>query len=172
MEDFKPIDQSGDELGVQADEYVNVLKKDICGWWFAQNKNGESGWVPANFLEEKLKDKNDEKLDAGGLGNFFIALEGWVWLIIKQSLNTFIYRYDGITSDELSFPKDAILELVLSSYDGWPTLKYNNQIGRAPLMLLELWNDKKEKCQKKNDGVSKIVIKPEIMFDDIGESHL
>ena len=76
LEDFKPIDQSGDELGVQADEYVNVLKKDICGWWFAQNKNGESGWVPANFLEEKLKDKNDEKLDAGGLGNFFIALEG------------------------------------------------------------------------------------------------
>ena len=75
LEDFIPIDQSGDELGLKAEEYVNVLKKDICGWWFAENQNGESGWVPANFLEEKLKDTNDEKLHAGGLGNFFIALE-------------------------------------------------------------------------------------------------
>ena len=75
LEDFIPIDQSGDELGVKAEEYVNVLKKDICGWWFAQNENGESGWLPANFLEEKMKDKNDEKLDAGELGKFFIALE-------------------------------------------------------------------------------------------------
>jgi len=75
LEDFIPIDQSGDELGLKAEEYVNVLKKDICGWWFAENENGESGWAPANFLEEKLQDKNDEKLDAGALGNFFIALE-------------------------------------------------------------------------------------------------
>ena len=75
LEDFIPIDQSGDELGVKAEEYVNVLKKDICGWWFAQNENGESGWLPANFLEEKMKDRNDEKLDAGGLGKFFTALE-------------------------------------------------------------------------------------------------
>ena len=84
----------------------------------------------------------------------------------------FIDRYDGVTSDELSFPKDAILELVHSSYDGWPTLKYNNKIGRAPLMLLELWNEKKEKCQKRKNAVCKIFIKPEINFDDIGESHL
>ena len=78
LEDFIPIDQSGDELGLKAEEYVNVLKKDICGWWpwwFAENENGESGWVPANFLEEKLKDRNDEKLDAGGLRKIFIALE-------------------------------------------------------------------------------------------------
>ena len=84
----------------------------------------------------------------------------------------FIDRYDGVTNDELSFPKDAILELVHSSYDGWPTLKYNNKIGRAPLMLLELWNEKKEKCQKRKNAVCKILIKPELNFDDIGESHL
>ena len=77
-----------------------------------------------------------------------------------------------MTNDELSFPKDAILELVHSSYDGWPTLKYNNQIGRAPLMLLEIWNEKKEKYQKRKNTVFKIFIQPEIKFDDIGESHL
>ena len=75
LEDFIPIDQSSDELGVKAEENVNVLKKDICGWWFAQNENVESGWVPANFLEEKMKDRNDEKLATGGLGKYFIALE-------------------------------------------------------------------------------------------------
>lgn len=39
-------------------------------------------------------------------------------------------------------------------------------------MLLELWNDKKEKCQKRKNAVCKIFIKPEINFDDIGEAHL
>lgn len=91
---------------------------------------------------------------------------------MKQNKFTFIDRYDGITNDELSFPKGAILELVQSSYDGWPTVKYNNQIGRAPLMLLEIWNERKEKYQTRKNTVCKIFIKPEINFDDIGESHL
>ena len=87
-----------------------------------------------------------------------------------------LLRYDGMTADELSFPKDAILELVQTSYDGWPTLKYKNHIGRAPLILLEIWNQKKEN-RMRNEGlrrtlstVSRIHIQPKIEWDDIGES--
>ena len=75
LEDFEPIDDSGDELKIKAGESLQVLKKDMCGWWFAQNENGDSGWVPANFLEEKEIDRNDKNLDAGKLGNTFISLE-------------------------------------------------------------------------------------------------
>ena len=81
--------------------------------------------------------------------------------------------------DELSFPKGVVLELVATSYDGWPTLKYRNKIGRAPLILLEIWNEVKERNQNsimKNEilsrTISKIQIKPEIELGDIGESNL
>ena len=74
LEDFIPESQS-DELKIKAGEFLNVLYKDICGWWFGQNENGDSGWVPANYLEEKAADRNNEELDAERLGKNFISLE-------------------------------------------------------------------------------------------------
>ena len=46
-------------------------------------------------------------------------------------------RYDKRAKDELTFKKDAILELVSSSCDGWPLFKYENEVGRAPFIILQ-----------------------------------
>ena len=80
LEDFTPIaapevPDSETELEIKKGEHVNVIKKDISGWWFAQNEDGSSGWVPANYLEEKSKDQNDKNLNVGAAGTFFIATE-------------------------------------------------------------------------------------------------
>ena len=91
LEDFIPERQS-DELKIKAGEFLNVLYKDICGWWFGQNENGDSGWVPANYLEEKAADRNNEELDAERLGKNFISLEAWVVKIKDISLIIMVSR--------------------------------------------------------------------------------
>ena len=85
------------------------------------------------------------------------------------------YYFYGVTDDELSFPKGVVLELVATSYDGWPTLKYKNKIGRAPLILLEIWNEVKERNRNsimKNEILGRTVSLIKSKMGDIGESNL
>ena len=69
LEDFNS-NHEGD-LNVEAGDYVIVIKKNVCGWWFAENHNGESGWISANFLEAKSADL---ALIVGAMGDTFIAI--------------------------------------------------------------------------------------------------
>ena len=49
LEDFSPINP--EELKMVKGETINILKKELTGWWFAENKETEEfGWVPANYL--------------------------------------------------------------------------------------------------------------------------
>ena len=73
QEDFI-TDHEGD-LNVEAGDYVIVLKKNVCGWWFAENNEGDSGWISASFLEAKSIDKKDEALIVGEMGDTFIAIK-------------------------------------------------------------------------------------------------
>lgn len=69
LEDFNS-NHEGD-LNVEAGDYVIVIKKNVCGWWFAENHNGERGWISANFLEAKSADL---ALIVGAMGDTFIAI--------------------------------------------------------------------------------------------------
>ena len=73
QEDFI-TDHEGD-LNVEAGDNVIVLEKNVCGWWFAENHEGDSGWIAANFLEAKSVDKKDQALIAGEMGDTFIAIK-------------------------------------------------------------------------------------------------
>ena len=73
QEDFI-TDHEGD-LNIEAGDYVTVLEKNVCGWWFAENRDGDSGWISASFLEAKSVDKKDQALIAGEMGDTFIALK-------------------------------------------------------------------------------------------------
>ena len=73
MKDYQSDSQ--EDLKVEAGDYVTVMRKDFSGWWLAQNRNYEMGWIPASFLEEKSLDKKDNKLSIGKLGDDFIALK-------------------------------------------------------------------------------------------------
>jgi len=73
QEDFNS-EHEGD-LNVEAGDYVIVLKKNVCGWWFAENHDGDSGWIAANFLEAKSVDKKNQALIAGEMSDTFIAIK-------------------------------------------------------------------------------------------------
>ena len=69
LEDFNS-NYEGD-LNVEAGDYVIVMQKNVCGWWFAENHNGERGWISTGFLEAKAADL---ALNVGAMGDTFIAI--------------------------------------------------------------------------------------------------
>ena len=69
LEDFNSNHE--DDLNVEAGDYVIVMKKNVSGWWVAENHNGERGWISANFLEAKSADL---ALIVGAMGDTFIAI--------------------------------------------------------------------------------------------------
>ena len=69
LEDFNS-NHEGD-LNVEAGDYVIVMKKNVCGWWFAENSKGERGWISANFLEAKSADL---AIIVGKMGDIFNAI--------------------------------------------------------------------------------------------------
>ena len=48
-----------------------------------------------------------------------------------------MFSYRAKTNDELTFPDMAIMNLVETSYDGWPVVEYNGKQGKVPAVLLE-----------------------------------
>ena len=46
-------------------------------------------------------------------------------------------RHAATLDDEISFPSNAIVIFIESSWDGWPMVEYNGMTGRAPAVLLE-----------------------------------
>ena len=65
-------------------------------------------------------------------------------LIYCNSLKLFgkiIFSYRAKTDDELTFPDMAILNLVETSFDGWPVVEYNGKQGKVPAVLLEPYKE-------------------------------
>ena len=50
---------------------------------------------------------------------------------------TLFFSYRAKNNDELTFPDMAVVNLVETSYDGWPVVEYNGKQGKVPAVLLE-----------------------------------
>jgi len=125
IESFEPEDKNSEELKINSGDFVNVITKQPSGWWFVQLDGTEKfGWVPANYLESETGkiEAVDKKFEAGAK------------YLTKE-------KYDSKLEDEISFPENAIVIFMESSWDGWPVIEYNGKIGRAPAVLLEKYND-------------------------------
>ncbi|KAI8997874.1 P-loop containing nucleoside triphosphate hydrolase protein [Pilobolus umbonatus] len=51
---FSP--QQHGEIGFEQDDVLEILEKDVQGWWLAR-VNGREGWAPSNYLREFLPPK-------------------------------------------------------------------------------------------------------------------
>ncbi len=51
--DYDPMEEMDIRL-IRGDEY-NVIDNSREYWWKARNKNGEEGYIPSNYVEEKSK---------------------------------------------------------------------------------------------------------------------
>jgi len=51
MYDYEPEEGDDDEVPMTAGEVVDVINSDNSDWWLIRTSKGETGLVPANYLE-------------------------------------------------------------------------------------------------------------------------
>ncbi|EGW04440.1 NADPH oxidase organizer 1 [Cricetulus griseus] len=98
-----------------------VLPK-LPGWWLVENKDQQTAWFPAPYLEEVAQGQGQESdLALQGCGTQFCATQA----------------YEGSRTDELSVPAGARVYVLETSDRGWWLCRYNGRVGLFPAVLLQ-----------------------------------
>ncbi|CAO2642207.1 NADPH oxidase organizer 1 [Lemmus lemmus] len=106
----------------QAQEILDVLLRHPSGWWLVENKDKQTAWFPAPYLEEAaLGQDQDSGLALRSKGMQFCATQA----------------YEGSRTDELSVPAGARVHVLQTSDRGWWLCRYNGQEGLFPAVLLQ-----------------------------------
>lgn len=109
--------QNDDELGLKKGDKITVLEKKEDGWW--KGKVGmQAGWFPSNYVEE------ENSIPAKPLSP----------KPVLHKVRT-LYNFDPKNSEELSFKKDEILDIIEKPEDDpewWKARKQDGSIGLVP----------------------------------------
>ncbi|ETO26715.1 nephrocystin 1-like protein, partial [Reticulomyxa filosa] len=54
-----------DELDLRAGAIYTVIQTSPSGWWYAEDEDGQDGWVPSNYLVRLDEEGEDEREQAG-----------------------------------------------------------------------------------------------------------
>ncbi|XP_032930226.1 NADPH oxidase organizer 1 [Catharus ustulatus] len=121
IEAFKTKDTKNKPFTVAQKEIVEVLIKDMTGWWLVENADKQIAWFPASYLEE---------LDA--CEDIQPALssdeEGSLYFVVQP--------YEAQKADELSLHQGVVVEVLRRSHHGWWLIRYNGCTGYLPSLCL------------------------------------
>merc|ERR1712110_231470 len=139
--------QNKHELPLIKDQKVNVIKKELSGWWLAQDpETDEIGWIPADFVEAISSESEEETSFAVGIVN-----DGFDNLENTEFVTT--HRYEAKDETELSFDRHCIVRVLKEHDNGWWKIKYNNQEGLAPVCYLKPYDEPiKSICQNMREN--------------------
>uniref|UniRef100_A0A8C3NUA7 Uncharacterized protein n=1 Tax=Geospiza parvula TaxID=87175 RepID=A0A8C3NUA7_GEOPR len=99
IEAFETKDTKNKPFTVAQKEIVEVLIKDMTGWWLVENADKQIAWFPASYLEE-LDANPTVPLSAGSL--YFV-----------------VQAYEAQKADELSLNQGVVVEVLRTSHNGW-----------------------------------------------------
>uniref|UniRef100_A0A8C3PR64 NADPH oxidase organizer 1 n=1 Tax=Calidris pygmaea TaxID=425635 RepID=A0A8C3PR64_9CHAR len=106
IEAFETKDTKNQKFKVATKEIVEVLIKDMTGWWLVENADKQIAWFPAPYLEEIDAHKDIEK--------------------VLSSLYFVVRDYESQKADELSLNNGVVVEVVKKSDDGWWLIRERN----------------------------------------------
>ncbi|XP_062444618.1 NADPH oxidase organizer 1 [Rhea pennata] len=132
IETFETKDTKNKTFKVAKKEIVEVLIKDMTGWWLVENADKQIAWFPAPYLEEIDIHKD--------IQNTFSSNE-------EGSLYFAVQAYESQKADELSLNNGVIVEVVRKSDDGWWLTRYNGHIGYIPSMCLRPYKNPHSRLQ-------------------------
>ncbi|NXB54219.1 NOXO1 oxidase, partial [Leucopsar rothschildi] len=129
---FETKDTKNKPFTVAQKEIVEVLIKDMTGWWLVENADKQLAWFPASYLEE---------LDA--CEDIQTALssneEGSLYFVVQA--------YEAQNSDELSLNQGVVVEVLRRSHNGWWLIRYNGCTGYMPSLCLRPYQNPHHKLQ-------------------------
>ncbi|NWS89409.1 NOXO1 oxidase, partial [Toxostoma redivivum] len=132
IETFETKDTKNKPFTVAQKEIVEVLIKDMTGWWLVENADKQIAWFPASYLEE---------LDA--CEDIQTALssneEGSLYFVVQA--------YEAQNSDELSLNQGVVVEVLRRSHHGWWLIRYNGCTGYIPSLCLRPYQNPHHKLQ-------------------------
>ncbi|NXR89557.1 NOXO1 oxidase, partial [Hypocryptadius cinnamomeus] len=132
IEAFETKDTKNKPFTVAQKEIVEVLIKDMTGWWLVENADKQIAWFPASYLEE---------LDAcEDIQNAFSSDE-------EGSLYFVVQAYEAQKADELSLNQGVVVEVLRTSHNGWWLIRYNGCTGYMPSLCLRPYQNPHHKLQ-------------------------
>ncbi|XP_059340636.1 NADPH oxidase organizer 1 [Ammospiza nelsoni] len=132
IEAFETKDTKNKPFTVAQEEIVEVLIKDMTGWWLVENADKQIAWFPASYLEE---------LDAcEDIQNAFSSDE-------EGSLYFVVQAYEAQKADELSLNQGVVVEVLRTSHNGWWLIRYNGCTGYMPSLCLRPYQNPHHKLQ-------------------------
>ncbi|NXS85307.1 NOXO1 oxidase, partial [Erpornis zantholeuca] len=132
LEAFETKDTKNKPFTVAQKEIVEVLIKDMTGWWLVENADKQIAWFPASYLEE---------LDAcEDIQNAFSSNEEGTLYFVVQA-------YEAQKADELSLNQGVVVEVLRRSHNGWWLIRYNGCTGYMPSLCLRPYKNPHHKLQ-------------------------
>ncbi|NXC74659.1 NOXO1 oxidase, partial [Anhinga anhinga] len=132
VETFETKDAKNETFKVAQKEIVEVLIKDMTGWWLVENADKQIAWFPASYLEEV--DVHEDIQNALSSNE-----EGSLYFVVRA--------YESQKADELSLNNGVVVEVVRKSDDGWWLIRYNGRTGYMPSMCLQPYKNPHHKLQ-------------------------
>ncbi|XP_078200543.1 NADPH oxidase organizer 1 isoform X4 [Callithrix jacchus] len=122
LQSFCTQDTRDRPFQVQAQESLDVLLRHPSGWWLVENKDQQTAWFPAPYLEEVAAGQGWEGGPSlGSSGPQFCASRA----------------YEGSRADELSVPAGARVHVLKTSDRGWWLCRYSDRAGLLPAVVLQ-----------------------------------
>uniref|UniRef100_A0A8D2M6H2 SH3 domain-containing protein n=1 Tax=Zonotrichia albicollis TaxID=44394 RepID=A0A8D2M6H2_ZONAL len=118
---FETKDTKNKLFTVAQEEIVEVLIKDMTGWWLVENADKQIAWFPATYLEEIFSTRQTQPfpLSAGSL--YFV-----------------VQAYEAQKADELSLNQGVVVEVLRTSHNGWWLIRRVSMTAWASWQFLEL----------------------------------
>ncbi|XP_077992434.1 SH3 and PX domain-containing protein 2A-like isoform X2 [Glandiceps talaboti] len=135
--------QKRNELNLQGGDIVEVIEKNHTGWWFVSLED-EQGWVPATFLQMVDDDNDDDfkNVDTSAAPERFVSIS----------------PYTAQNSDEISFDKGVVVDVVKKNLDGWWFIRYQSKEGWAPATYLhEVYKENKIEAKQPVEMIGNVM---------------
>ncbi|NXT84327.1 NOXO1 oxidase, partial [Zapornia atra] len=132
IESFETKDTKNKTFQVAKEEIIEVLIKDMTGWWLVENADKQIAWFPASYLEEIDVHKDIQSALSSNE-------EGSLYFVVRA--------YESQEADELSLNHGVVVEVVRKSDDGWWLIRYNGCTGYMPSMCLQPYKNPHHKLQ-------------------------
>ena len=128
---FKYIPQRDDEIEMNRGDTILVLEIENDGWWRGENSNNKKeGWFPYNYVEKTDQEPDSQYADPSDV------VEARQIICKVRTM----YQFNSQSAEELSFEKDAVLDIIdkpKDDPDWWQARKSSGETGLVPRNYVE-----------------------------------
>ncbi|XP_060608466.1 intersectin-1-like isoform X3 [Ruditapes philippinarum] len=137
-----------EQLSLHPGQLIQVRKKSPSGWWEgelqARGQKRKIGWFPANYVKllgGSARSTPDNTLAGGGKSSPIttsVSPAPQISTTAQPTSQTYvdhviaIYPYQSQHADELTFQKDAVINVIKKDDPDWWQGEYNGQTGMFP----------------------------------------